>query len=70
MVNNDSKGICVSISVWFAKPEKTDRPVFESCRKVAIKHSPGQFMEGWDIPALVLSGMKVVTYMVQLNLSE
>lgn len=36
MANNYSKGICDSISAWFAKPEKTDRPVFESCRKVAI----------------------------------
>lgn len=35
MANNDAKGICVSRSVWFAKPEKTDRPVLESCRKAA-----------------------------------
>lgn len=36
MANSDSKGICVSRSVWFVKPEKTDRPVLESCRKAAI----------------------------------
>lgn len=36
MANNDSKRICVSRSVWFAKPEKTDKPVLESCRKAVI----------------------------------
>lgn len=36
MENNDSKGICVSRIIWFAKPEKTDRPVLESCRKAAV----------------------------------